>query len=111
MEVGVRLGKKQLTFRSAEFEGTTGHLIETILQGIRNTGTRVEISQSKKYKLGSHSGGNWGKMSVFLESLLRKENKGAGSQREGDSFLAVLESGCQEQITKLSNSSIALNIV
>lgn len=44
--------------RSTEPEGTAGHLTETILQGVRNTGVGVEKSQSRKNKLLSHRGGN-----------------------------------------------------
>lgn len=53
----------------------------------------------------------WERVSAFLEWLLRKKNKGPGSEREEGSFLAVLDRGHQEQITKLSNSNIALNVI
>lgn len=101
--MGVHLGDKQLSFTSTELKETTGHLIRTSLQGIRNTGMGVKRNQSKKCKFMNHRE-NWRKERVsafFFEWLLREKTKGQGSGREGDSSLAVLDSGYQEQTTKL----------
>lgn len=84
--MGVHLGWRQLSFTSTELKGTTGHLIGTTLQGIRNTGTGVKRSLSKKSKVTGHRGGDCRKGGVFSEWLLREKTKGLGSGREGDSF-------------------------
>lgn len=74
---GVHLGEKQLTFRSTELEGTTGHLIGTIPQGIRNPGLGVEKGQSKRWKFGSHGGENWRKGECVFEVVTEKEKQRA----------------------------------
>lgn len=82
MEVGVLLGEKELTFRSTEFVGTTGHLIGTILHGSRNdrSGSEVKARSTHWWVIAEGTGE---RVSAFLEWLLRKKSKGPGSEGRG----------------------------